>query len=111
MAAIAGSRPLILQEIGFPASPEAGGSEQKQAEFVRLVFQQLDQHAGKIPLAVFFMQVDFPPSMLGLLETYYGLSGEPFRAFLGSLGFMDSKGRARPAWKVFQQEVAKRKPI
>lgn len=109
MLGIAGDRPLLLQEIGYPAAEKAGSSPEMQAEFVREVFKQLDKHTSRIPLAAFFMQSDFPASLMKVLESYYGISDPGFLAFLGSLGFMDAKGQPRPAWKVFEEEVRKRK--
>jgi hypothetical protein len=111
MIGIAGARQLLLQEIGYPASEAAGGSPERQAQFVRSVFASIDRHEAKIPLAVYFLQCDFGPGLIGVLEQYYGLSHPSFIAFLSSLGLMDSKGKPRPAWRVFQQEVAKRKPL
>ncbi|MBI5706557.1 MAG: hypothetical protein HZC36_06160 [Armatimonadetes bacterium] len=109
MLGIAGNRPLLLQEIGYPASEKAGSSPEKQAEFIGEVFRQLDRHTARIPLAAFFMQSDFPASLMHVLESYYGISDPGFLAFLGSLGLKDAKGQPRPAWKVFEEAVRKRK--
>lgn len=111
MSGIAGSKPLLLQEIGYPSSPEAGSSEEKQAAFVKTVFTQLDRLRERIPLALYFIQSDFGPSLMKLMESYYGISEPRFLAFLRTLGLTDDKGKPKAAWKVFVNEVAKRKPI
>ena len=111
MLDIAGARPLLLQEIGYPTSPKTGSSEERQAQFVKAVFGQLDRHAARIPLAAFFMQSDFPPSLMSVLEQYYGIGDPTFLAFLGSLGLQDAKGQPKRAWKTFQEEVSRRKPL
>lgn len=111
MVALAAGKPLILQEIGFPASELVGSSPALQEKFVRAVFTKLDTLGGTVPLAVYFLQSDFSPDLLKTLESYYGVSEPRFLAFLGSLGLKDASGKARPAWTAFQEEVLKRKPI
>ena len=111
MEQVAGARPLLLQEIGCPASPRAGSSEEIQARFVQEVFEQLDRNASTVQLAVFFMQCDFSKSAVAVLTGYYGLDQAPFAAFLGSLGLRDATGKPRKAWDVFAAACMKRKPI
>jgi hypothetical protein len=111
MNRLAGKRPFLLQEIGYPASPLLNSSEARQAAFVHSVFQQLDRLSTRIPLADYFMQVDFSPTLLKALEPYYGISDKTFLAFLGTLGLFDSTGKSRAAWAVFEEEALKRKPI
>jgi len=106
----AGPKPVILQEIGYPAATMLGSSEQAQNDFVKAVFRELDRHPGKVLLANYFLQVDFAKPVLDMLETYYGLTNERFRAFLGTLGLKKSDGTPRAAWRTFQDEVRRRKP-
>jgi len=110
MARTAGTRPLLLQEIGYPASAAVGSSEARQAEFVRQVFGQLDRLGSRIALASYFTQMDFSPSLMKVFEGYYGISDRTFLAFLGSLGLCDNTGKAREGWHVFRAEIAKRRP-
>lgn len=109
MLAVANGRPLVLQEIGLPSSPVVGSSEAIQADFVREVFAQLDKHQKAIPLASFFLQMDLGPKLLDLMEGYYGLKNERFRAFLGSLGLRTTDGKPKAAHKVFRDAVRQRK--
>lgn len=111
MSALAGAKPLVLQEIGYPSSPLCNSSEEKQAGFVKAVFAQLDRLGAKVPLALYFLQSDFPPSVMKVLEQYYGLSDPKFLAYLKTLGLTDDKGKPKLAWKTFRSEVSKRKPI
>ncbi len=110
MSQFAGGRPLLLQEIGYPAAAAARSSEARQAEFVRQVFGQIDRYGSRIALASYFMQSDFPPSLMKVFEGYYGISDPTFLAFLGSLGLCDNSGKPREAWGVFKAEMAKRRP-
>lgn len=109
MLAAANGRPLVLQEIGLPSSPVVGSSEAIQAEFVRGVFAELDKHQKEIPLACFFLQFDIGSKLLDMLEAYYGVSNERFRAFLGSLGLRTADGKPKAAHKVFRDAVRQRK--
>ncbi|HWD41864.1 MAG TPA: hypothetical protein VG944_23695, partial [Fimbriimonas sp.] len=103
--------PLLLQEIGYPASPENGSSEQKQAQFIDEVFKQLETLDSKVPFASFFLQTDFGTAQLDAFTGYYGVSEASFRSFLGSLGLHDSTGKPRQAWNVFTRECLKLKPV
>lgn len=111
MSGVAGTKPIILQEIGYPSSLVCGSSDDKQAGFVKAIFVQLDRMRGRIPLAIYFIQSDFGPSLMKLMESYYGLSDPSFLAFLRTLGLCDETGKPKAAWKVFASEVQKRKPI
>ena len=111
MLSIAGSRPMLLQEIGYPASPLNGSSEDQQAQFVSAVFDQLKAHQDQIPLGCFFIQGDFSEAQLSVLDTYYGVNAPEFHAFLGSLGLCDAKGKPRKAWAVFTKECLGLKPV
>ncbi|MBC8063798.1 MAG: hypothetical protein H7Y17_03145 [Chlorobia bacterium] len=102
---LAAGRKLLLQEIGLPASEIVGSSEQIQADFVSEVFKQLSKHSSRIAFANYFLQYDFPPQLLDVFETYYGIKDEKFRAFLGSLGIRKTDGTPRKAWSRFRDET------
>jgi len=104
----AGSKPLIFQEMGCPASPEVGSSEAIQSQFIKTVFAELQRHRMKIPLASFFMQVDFAPALLDFFETYYKSPDKRFRAFLGSLGLRKFDGTERSSLATFRSEMQRR---
>lgn len=99
------NRPIVLQEVGYPAAESLGSSKQRQAEFVRAAFRSLREHSDRIALASFFLLHDFPDSTLDQLETYYGIRHPSFRAFLGTLGLRTADGAPRPAWEAFTSET------
>ncbi len=111
MLDIAGDRPLLLQEIGCPTSDASGGSEAIQADFVNQVFDQMDAHAGKIGLGVFFMENDFSADQLKLWTAYYGIGAPSFIGYLATLGLCDGTGKPKAAWPAFIAACEKRKPI
>jgi len=106
MVRLAAGRKLVLQEIGLPASETVGSSEQTQADFIHAVFQQLGEKSANIAFASYFLQYDFSPSILDVLESYYRLKNERFRAFLGTLGLKKSDGTPRKAWFTFGNEAS-----
>jgi len=99
--AAAGTRPVIIQELGLPSSPVVDSSPKLQADFVRAMMHELERGGDQIRLVSFFMSVDFGRAFLDVLSKYYGLDDARFREFLGSLGFKDAQGKARPAWWEF----------
>jgi hypothetical protein len=105
---LAGQRKIVMQEIGLPASPDVGSSDELQAEFVRTVFSNLRQHREQIEMASFFSQFDFSTDLLNVFVTYYQNPDSKFRSFLGSLGMRRRDGSARPALTVFREELNRR---
>lgn len=107
MLAVAGTRPLVLQEVGYPASAVNLSSEQKQAAFIRNVFAAWTQSAApsvapsaqRIPFLNFFPLHDFSAQMCADFTVYYGTTGAPgFTEFLCSLGLRKTDGTPRTAW-------------
>lgn len=98
------SRPMIVQEIGMPASELLGGSEAKQAAFVRQVIQAFSGKGAQAPLVAWFMSTDFAPGMVKALEGYYKLELPAFAAYLGTLGLKNHKGEPRQSHKAFIEE-------
>lgn len=106
-----GSRPVYLQEVGYPTSELLGSSEAKQAEFVRQVFVELDRHRDRVVFASYFMQMDLTKSLVEVFKTYYGISDPTFLSFLSTLGLCDPVGKPKLGWKVFCDSVMARRPI
>lgn len=110
MLQFAGSRPLLLQEVGYPASPDNLSSEAQQAQFVSNVFAAWRAADGRIPFLNFFLLHDFPQQTCDAFGTYYGLPNVPtFKAFLCSLGLRQVDGTPRQAWSTLVTE-AQREP-
>lgn len=107
LLAFAGSRPLVLQEVGYPAAPSLASSEEKQAAFVSNVFAAWKANPGRIPFLNFFLLHDLTSKICSDLASYYGVSGsQDFYDFLCTLGLRKVDGTPRPAWNAFVTEAA-----
>jgi hypothetical protein len=109
MVDAAGSRQMLLQEVGYASSERLKSSEEKQAEFYRNVFAALERHQGRIIAANFLFMSDLPESTVEELGNYYRLplfKGN-FKAYLATLGLFDREGRPKPAWDVFRQSATR----
>lgn len=96
----AGSKPLVLQEVGYPAASETGSSEQKQALFVSQLFAAWNAANGQIPFINYFLLHDLTPDLCDQMLGYYGASGSPsLKAAMCSLGLRQADGTPRLAWQ------------
>lgn len=112
MLTFAGTRPLVLQEVGYPSSTVNLSSEPRQAEFIRQVFAAWSQSGGqsgqRIPFLNFFPLHDFSAQMCADFTVYYGATGAPgFTDFLCSLGLRQANGTPRLAWPTLVEEARK----
>jgi hypothetical protein len=98
---------IVLQECGYPSSPDCGGTEQMQRDFVVEVFRAWDAQPT-IEHVSFFKQTDWADADLDAFLVYYGISTPEFRGFLASLGMRHWNGAAKPAWTAFVTEAAAR---
>ena len=105
MVSGAGGRPVLLQEVGCPASEQNGSSEAYQAAFVDAVFAAAERHRGRLAMLTFFMLYDFPDSLVTTLVDYYRLKDARFRAYLATLGLRKSDGTPRAAWRAFERNA------
>ena len=106
MRSFAGGKPLLLQEVGFPAAASNGSSQALQAAFVTQVFAAWKQQGGQIPFLNFFLLHDFTPQMCADFGVYYGAAGsQPFTDFLCTLGLRQADGTPRAAWATLQAEA------
>jgi hypothetical protein len=102
MIALAGGKPLVLQEVGYPTSTALASSEQKQADFVANVYAAWKANAGRIPFLNFFALHDFTPQMCTDLTQYYGLrSNKNFYEYLCTLELRKVDGTPKLGWKAF----------
>lgn len=110
MLAVADARPLILQEVGYPASLVNESSQQLQAAFVSQVFAAWSDARGRLPFMNFFLLHDFTPKIFDDLGIYYGTSAVPgFKESLCSFGLRTAQGAPRAAWSTLLQEIQKTK--
>ncbi len=107
MRGFAVGKPLVLQEVGFPAAAGNGSSQALQSAFVSQVFAAWRQPgAAPIPFLNFFLLHDFTPQMCADFGVYYGAAGQQsFIDFLCSLGLRQADGTPRAAWAVLQAEA------
>lgn len=105
MTQAAGGRPLLVQEIGCPAAPRLGGSEDAQAAFVDAVFDAMERHAAGIAFVNFFLLYDFGDKWVDTFLRYYRLPDPNFRAYLATLGLRRSDGTPRLAWTRFERRA------
>jgi hypothetical protein len=107
MMKLAGNKPLVLQEVGYPTSPVLASSEQKQADFVANVYAAWRANAGQIPFLNFLALHDFTPQMCDDLAKYYGLRfNKNFYEYLCTLGLRKVDGTPKPGWKAFVDGAA-----
>jgi hypothetical protein len=85
-------REIHFMEIGYPTSEAIHSSQEKQAEFIRYMFQAWDNHSEQITVLSFSWLTDLPPSSVRELESYYGLSDPGFAEFLRTLGLRTYPG-------------------
>ncbi|MCX6360779.1 MAG: hypothetical protein NT029_13275 [Armatimonadetes bacterium] len=103
----AGGKPLLIQEIGYPAAELLGSSGAKQAAFVDAVFDAAERHASAIAGLCFFILHDFGDKLTDELLSYYRLPDPRFRAYLATLGLKEADGKPRPAYERFEARVAR----
>lgn len=108
MVSLTRGRPLVLQEVGYPAATTLGSSEQDQAQFVTNVFSAWQTHGTVIPFLNFFCMHDFTRAQCDSLAQYYGLpNSQPFKDFLCSLGFRAVNGTPKLAWQAFVDSASR----
>jgi hypothetical protein len=104
MLKIAGKKPVVLQEIGYPSSI-TGSSEAQQAKFFKIIIPAI-QKRQQIKFASIFALHDFDEKGCKGLVGYYGFDGlfsmtqqgKDFQNFLCSLGLLHADGSPKPAW-------------
>ncbi|MEZ4672430.1 MAG: hypothetical protein R3E39_31385 [Anaerolineae bacterium] len=107
MVELANGKPLILQEVGYPAAESLGSSDTDQAAFVTNVYKAWDETGNAIPFLSFFAMGDFSDEMCQDFLIYYGLPNvQQFYDFLCTLGLRHVDGTPRPAWQAFVDGAA-----
>ena len=105
LIALAGNKPLVFQEVGYPSSSVGSSSEALQAEFVRQTFSAWRDANGRIPFLNWFLLHDFSTDVVDELTAYYGINNANFRAYLDSLGLRNRDNTDKQAWPVLLQET------
>ncbi len=100
MILLAGGKPVLLQELGYPASPLNGSSDTMQAQFFTDAIAQWKQRSDKMPFVNLFLLHDFTAQQCNDFGAYYNLPNQPqFIGFLCSLGLRKADGTPRPSWE------------
>ena len=106
MINIAGGKPLVMQEWGYPSSTVLSSSEQMQADFITNTFSLWKQYgSGRIPFISFFKRREWNSAYCATLSGQS--SGQPFYEFLCSLGLLDNAGTPKLAYTAFATELSK----
>jgi hypothetical protein len=105
MVGIAGSKPLVMQEWGYPASTYLFSSEQMQADFITNTFLSWRQYgSGRIPFISFFKRRDWTPAHCATLSGQ--VAGQNFYEFLCSLGLLNNGGSPKMAYSALTTELS-----
>lgn len=103
MVTAAAGKPVLLQELGYPAAPLLESSESEQAAFFTdaiAAWAAID--AATMPFLSVFLLHDLTPAQCDLLGTYYGFpNSAELEAFLCSLGLRTVNGTPKAAWGAF----------
>ena len=113
MIKIAGTKPIALQEIGYPSGIK-DSSEAKQARFFEVIIPAIRQRP-QIKFVSIFALHDFDDKTCSGLTSYYGFEGlisllpevKDFQTFLCSLGLKHADGSPKPAWQSVVNEFSK----
>jgi hypothetical protein len=100
--AFAGTKPLILKELGY-ATNVSTQSAAGQRAFVRDWFAAWDRNAAHVPVVTMSRMYDGKRADCEAEAASYMLAGnEPFIRYLCSLGLHEVDGTAKEAWPTFQ---------
>src|SRR3990167_2108575 len=112
---IAGEKPVVLQEIGYPSIIK-GSSEAQQAKFFETIIPAI-QKRPQIKFSSIFALHDFDEKGCKGLIGYYGMGGlfsltqqgKDFQGFLCSLGLLREDGTPKPSWDAAMKAFAQLK--
>ena len=101
MLAAANGKPVVIQELGYPASPLLGSSDAMQAKFFADAIDQWSKIDGvQMPYVNLFLLHDFTDEQCHAFGDYYGIPDNAyFQAYLCTLGLRHADGTPRPAWQ------------
>jgi len=102
----ANGRKIVFQEIGYPSSPVVGSSEEKQAQFYRLAFEEINRDPSAFSAINWMTLGDLSDNTTRQFSQYYGLKGaDKFEADLQTMGVFDKRGQPKKSWDVFREQM------
>lgn len=108
MIAFAGTRPLVLKELGY-ATGTTGHDPAGQVSFITDLFQAWDAHASQIPMATISRMYDGNISDCTAQAQSYGQgSNQDFIQFLCTLGVRQIDDTPKPAWARLTDAASRR---
>lgn len=108
LVALYPGRPLMLLEAGYPSGDLCGGSDDRQAAFVREVFGWWDAHRTDVEMITFTWLTDIPESEVIRYGGYYGVDLQCFAEYLRTLGLRTSASADKPAFVELKSQAAAR---
>jgi hypothetical protein len=96
MLDLAAGKPLWLLESGYPSNG-CGAPEGGQEAFFNTLLTAVAQHKEAIALVSATYLTDLPEAVVDGFSDYYGIGGDCFARYLGSLGLRQFDGTAKPA--------------
>ncbi len=104
MIGISDSKPVIMQEWGYPSSAVLGSSEQKQADFYSNTFAELEkQSVINFPFVSFFKYRDWNSAQVQSITGQ--TAGGHFYEFMSSLGVLNNDGSTKAAFKIIEGNI------
>ena len=98
MRQLAGSKPIVLQEVGYPTSAVLGSSETAQATFYGNVFDNWLANDASVRFLNIYLLHDPTQAECDAQSAYYGLSAPQFNALICSLGLRHVDGTPKAVW-------------
>jgi len=103
------TKPILLQESGYPSSMVNNSSETLQADFISAVFKAWDKHLDRINLIDFTWQYDVDEATADQWVIDYGLPGNnEFKYYLWTLGLSNYDGTEKLALQRLRDELQAR---
>lgn len=105
---IAGGKPVLLLETGYPCGIENASSERQQAEFVEEIFTAWDRHSESLRMVNFVWLCDMSRADVAAMTKYYSVQAPAFASFLSTLGLRTHDGKAREAFLRLESSATSR---
>ena len=98
----ADSKPIIIKESGIPSSTLLNSSETIQAQFVEELFRQT-MNINQIEIVGWDFLADYDQTSVDYWVNFQQIYTPEFRAYIETLGLMDTLGNQKPAYNTYLQ--------